>query len=194
MKIFFIRHGEAMDDIEDKYGGWYDPDLSPAGIKGAKKVAEKLLKMNLKFDLILSSPLKRAIQTAEEISRVLRLPMETFVYLKERNTYGLLCGQNKKEAREKYPDLVNAYDQGKEVLGYEEYDFFLKRVRVLIEKLSRMNSNILICLTHRKLLKALFKDILAIKAKEFHDNCIVEVNLDHNGNLKLLSSQGVDLE
>jgi len=194
MKIFFIRHGEAMDDVEDRYGGWYDPDLSPAGIKGAKKIAEKLLAMNLKFDLILSSPLKRTLQTAEEISQVLEVPMETFVYLKERNTYGLLCGEKKKEAEEKYPDLVSAYNQKKEVLGYEDYDFFLKRVKVLIDKLSKVNKNTLICVTHRKLLKALFKDILGIDAKEFHDNCLAEINLDSQGNLNLVTSEGIDLE
>jgi len=60
MKIFFTRHGEAIDDIENKYGGWYDPELSPAGIKGALESGHKLKEKDAKADLILSSPLKRA--------------------------------------------------------------------------------------------------------------------------------------
>lgn len=103
MKVFFIRHGEALDDIEDRYGGWYDPDLSPAGYEGAVGVGKKLKEMNTGAKLILSSPLKRAVQTASKISEVLKIPVEIFVYLKERNTYGLLCGENKDEAKQKYP-------------------------------------------------------------------------------------------
>lgn len=125
MKIIFTRHGEAMDDLENKYGGWYDPDLSPKGLEGAKACAEKLKTTGVKAEIILSSPLKRAVQTANEISKVLGIPVETFAYLKERNTYGLLCGENKEEAKKKYPELVAAYDKSEEVLGYEAYDFFL---------------------------------------------------------------------
>jgi broad specificity phosphatase PhoE len=33
MKIYFIRHGEAMDDVENRYGGWADFPLSPKGVE-----------------------------------------------------------------------------------------------------------------------------------------------------------------
>jgi len=193
MKIFFTRHGEAMDDIENKYGGWYDPELSPAGIKGAQKAGHKLKEKATKADLILSSPLKRATQTAEGIAKELNLPIETFVYLKERNTYGLLCGVNKDEAKQKYPDLVNTYQNDQEVLGYEPYDFFLKRVKELIKKLKSRPEKTLICVTHSKLLATLFKDILGIKAKKFHDNCIAEIDIDKHGSLNLITTDGTEI-
>lgn len=193
MKVFFVRHGEAMDDVEDRYGGWADLELSPKGAKGAQKVGLKLKEQGVQADLILTSPLKRAVQTAQGIAKVLGAPVETFVYLKERNTYGLLCGEKKDEARKKYPELVEAYERNEEVLGFEDYDFFLKRVRVLVQKLPSFDAKVLVCVTHGKLLGALFKDILKIEAEKFHDNCIAEVDIGSRGNLKLASVGGIDL-
>lgn len=194
MKIFFTRHGEAMDDLENRYGGWYDPGLSPAGKEGAVSVGKKMNEMGFSAELILSSPLKRATQTAKGIKSVLDLPIEVCVYLKERNTYGLLCGEEKNQAKQKYPELVEAYEKGEEVLGYEDYDFFLKRVKILIEYLKKRKENVLICVTHGKLLGALFKDILKVKVKKFHDNCIAEINIDEVQNLTLGRTEGIDLE
>ena len=192
MKVFFVRHGEAMDDIENRYGGWYDPELSPAGMKSAEETAEKLKQKTSDVELILSSPLKRAFQTAKILSRELKIPIETLIYLKERNTYGLLCGENKDEAKEKYPELVMAYENREEVLGYEDYQFFLKRVKELIRRLAGYGKP-LICVTHSKLLGALFKDILHREAKKFHDNCIAEIEIDNEGQVTLLSTEGIDL-
>jgi len=99
MKTYFVRHGEAADDAEDRYGGWYDPDLSPKGKLQAEQLAEKLFNQDIKVDLILTSPFRRAKQTAETIGKHLNLVVQTSVYLKERNAYGLLCGENKTEAK-----------------------------------------------------------------------------------------------
>ena len=105
----------------------------------------------------------------------------------------MLCGENKDEAKEKYPELVEAYEKGEEVLGYEDYDFFLKRVRVLVKRLALFKNQTLICVTHGKLLEALFKNILKIEVKKFHDNCIAEVEIDDQGNLTLLNTCEIDL-
>lgn len=180
-----------MDDIENRYGGWYDPDLSPAGIEGARQTGEKLKRIKTEAKLILSSPLKRALQTANIIGDALKIPVEKSVYLKERNTYGLLSGENKKEARQKYPELTAAYEKGKEVLGYENYGFFLKRVRELIKKITNLKKETLVCVAHGKLLGALFKDILGIEVKKFHDNCIAEIDIDSQGNLTLVNTDGI---
>lgn len=192
MKIYFIRHGEAMDDVRNEYGGWYDPELAPAGIESAKKMARILKEKNIKVDKLLTSPLKRATQTAEIVGQEMGLVPEINIYLKERNTYGLLCGVNIDEAEIKYPELTTAYKNGDEVLGYENYEFFLKRVRVLIDKLSNVNED-LICITHGKLLGAIFKDLLGKPAKKIHESCVVETELE-NGDLKLVSFDGVELE
>lgn len=194
MKIYFIRHGESIDDIENRYGGWADYALTEKGIQTARETGQKLKDRDLKAEAILTSPLLRAKQTAEEIGRALNLPIQVFHYLKERNTYGLLCGMNKNEAKEKYPNLVEAYENDRPVHGYEPYEFFLQRVKKMVEKLPSFGYNIVICITHGKLLKALLNDIIDRKAKELGDNCIIEVELDSEGNLQFLNSEGVVFE
>lgn len=71
MKIFLVRHGESVANKERKHQGrekgWQDTPLSNSGKTQSKKVAERL--KNEKFNLIYSSPLKRAKQTAETINK-----------------------------------------------------------------------------------------------------------------------------
>ncbi len=190
MKIYFVRHGEAMDDIRDEYGGWHDPELSEKGINQAKEAANKLKLSGIMVNKVLSSPLVRATQTAQYFSEEFRVPVEKCVYLKERNTYGLLCGVNKTEAKEKYPELVAAYDEGKEVLGYEDYDFFVKRMRALIEYLGKINQD-MIAVTHGKMLGAILTEIIGKKPNKIGDSCVIEMDLV-NGNLTLVKSEGVE--
>ncbi|MFA7301712.1 MAG: phosphoglycerate mutase family protein [Candidatus Shapirobacteria bacterium] len=190
MKIYFVRHGEAMDDIRDEYGGWHDPELSPKGIEQANEAAKKLKLSGITVEKILSSPLVRATQTAESFAIEFGVPVEKCVYLKERNTYGLLCGVNKTEAKEKYPELVLAYDEGKEVLGYEEYDFFVKRVKALIEYLGKINQDV-IAVTHGKMLGAILTEIIGKKPVKIGDSCVIEMDLSED-NLTLVNSEGVE--
>lgn len=193
MKVFFVRHGEAMDDVEGRFGGWADFDLSPKGVQGVEELAVRLERLGAKPELVLTSPFKRAAQTAAKIGEIFKIPVEPFIYLKERNTYGLLCGENKEEARQKYPELVAACENGKEVLGYEPYDSFLRRVKEMVGKLPIFGKKVLVCVTHGKLLAALFKDVLGREAKEFHDNCLAEIDIDEQGTLTLVSAEGIDL-
>jgi phosphohistidine phosphatase len=81
MEVYLIRHGIAADR-----GTYTDDEQRPLVKKGQDKttqVAERLLKIGLKFELILSSPLVRAYQTAEILRQVgLAKTIETFVPLK----------------------------------------------------------------------------------------------------------------
>lgn len=191
MKIYFVRHGEAMDDLENRYGGWYDPDLSPKGITQAEETALKLQNRNIEANLVLTSPLLRAVRTAAVIGKALGISVEQFVYLKERNTYGLLCGENKEEAKRKYPELVDAYENGGELPGYERYDALIRRVALLLRKLSEFEQGPIVCVTHGKLLGAIFKDFLHKEAKRFEDNCLAELEISNSGDIRLVSSDGI---
>lgn len=190
MKIYFVRHGEAMDDIRDEYGGWNDAELTKNGLFTAQETAIKLKKATVGVVKVLTSPLLRAVQTAEPIAKEMGLPMEKCVYLKERNTYGLLCGVNKTEAVEKYPELVKAYDEGEPVLGYEDYDFFVSRVKELINYLEKINENV-IAVTHGKMLAAIFTEIIGKRANKIQENCVIETEL-LNGKLTLIGTEGIE--
>jgi len=191
MKVYFIRHGEAMDDINDEYGGWHDPDLSPKGWVQAVELGLKLKSEGIKPDIILTSPLKRAVQTATAVGEILKAEVEVFQYIKERNTYGLLCGLNKAEAKEKYPELVEAYEKGEEVLGYESYAFVLKRIKIALEKIQKRNEQIIICASHSKFLKAMLEEVFKKSIKSMSKSAIIEIEVK-NSKLEIVSMEGVE--
>ncbi|MGE5328809.1 MAG: histidine phosphatase family protein [Deltaproteobacteria bacterium] len=65
-KIIFVRHGEAKGNFERVFHGQTDSDLTEKGHKQAQKTAERL--KSEEIDVIYSSPLKRAFQTAQYIA------------------------------------------------------------------------------------------------------------------------------
>jgi len=63
IKLVLIRHGESLWNLENKFTGWTDVDLSENGLKEAR-MAGKILKENgFTFDIAYTSVLKRAIRT-----------------------------------------------------------------------------------------------------------------------------------
>lgn len=80
MNVYFVRHGESEGNKEKIHQGEGVP-LSKQGRVQAEAVAKRL--KNLSIDIIYSSPYLRAKQTAEIISKELKLPIEYWVQLKE---------------------------------------------------------------------------------------------------------------
>lgn len=153
MKVLFIRHGESVDDIEDRYGGWADFDLTQKGKNQILRSAEKISNLNEKFEVILSSPLKRALQAAKIIGSQLGVEVRVFEYLKERNLNGILSGMIRSEAREKYPDQVKKHASYEYVDGSERTEDFANRVKNAIEYLLEMEHKSLIAVTHGLFMK-----------------------------------------
>jgi 2,3-bisphosphoglycerate-dependent phosphoglycerate mutase len=129
MKLLFVRHGESVDDIEDRYGGWADFNLTEKGLKQASECAEKFSSLDEKFEVVLTSPLKRAFQVAEIIAKKLDIEVEVFEYLKERNLNGVLTGLTRIEAKEKYPEQVEIHSRWEFVDGSERTEDFNVRVK-----------------------------------------------------------------
>ena len=105
IKLVLVRHGESLWNLENKFTGWTDVDLSPNGINEAS-LAGKLLKDNgYTFDLAFTSVLIRANHTLDIILNEMNLdiPINYSWRLNERH-YGALQGLNKKETAEKFGD------------------------------------------------------------------------------------------
>jgi phosphohistidine phosphatase len=68
MKLYILRHGEAAEHGDPQYKENERP-LTPKGIQRTKQLAHMLREMEISFDVILSSPLVRARQTAEIVAR-----------------------------------------------------------------------------------------------------------------------------
>lgn len=73
MKLYILRHGEAADHDDPRYQNDADRPLTPKGIQRTKALAHCLRQLEVTFDVIFSSPLVRARETAEIIERGLRL-------------------------------------------------------------------------------------------------------------------------
>ena len=104
IKLVLIRHGESLWNLENKFTGWTDVDLSENGLREAR-MAGKILKENgYTFDIAYTSVLKRAIRTLWIVLHEMDLmwiPVYKSWKLNERH-YGALQGLNKEETAEKY--------------------------------------------------------------------------------------------
>lgn len=103
-KLVLLRHGESQWNLENRFTGWVDVNLSENGIEEAKKAGELLKKEGYRFDIAYSSLLKRAIRTLNitlENLDLLWIPVVKHWRLNERH-YGALQGLNKTETAQQY--------------------------------------------------------------------------------------------
>ena len=186
-----MRHGESTDDLEDRYGGWGDFPLTEKGKDQARNASRNLKKFNI--DLILSSPLKRACETAKIVGKELGASVKKWLYLKERNTYGLMSGEKKSEMEKDYPELFNSYENDEFVFGSERYEDLHERLTVMIKKLPELKKDCILAVTHSKLLICLCKEFLGKEIDKKEDCSFMEVELD-NSNLKYISVNGMSFK
>ncbi|MBC8002107.1 MAG: phosphohistidine phosphatase SixA [Opitutaceae bacterium] len=72
MELYILRHGLAMDRADWSRRDDSDRPLTAEGLKKTRRIAKAMLKLDLKFDWILSSPYARARETAEIVAEVLK--------------------------------------------------------------------------------------------------------------------------
>ena len=109
-KLILLRHGQSQWNLENRFTGWTDVSLTEKGIEEAQFAGKLMKKHNIEIDLIFSSVLKRANETAKLALKQMdlnhlwhnnELVMTKDQSLNERD-YGSLVGQNKMEAAKKY--------------------------------------------------------------------------------------------
>jgi 2,3-bisphosphoglycerate-dependent phosphoglycerate mutase len=105
-KLVLIRHGESTWNLENRFTGWTDVDLTPTGVEQAKQAGRLLKAEGYDFDVAYTSVLKRAIWTLwhamDQMDRSW-LPVVNTWRLNERH-YGGLQGLNKAETAKQYGD------------------------------------------------------------------------------------------
>ena len=96
MNLIFIRHGQSVWNLDNKFTGWVDVDLAPQGKLEACKAGEVIKSTNVKIDLFFSSYQLRAINTLKLIKNTLRNNSEfTKAWELNERHYGVLTGLNK---------------------------------------------------------------------------------------------------
>lgn len=105
-KIVLMRHGESQWNLENRFTGWTDVDLTDLGRDQARRAGELLKEKGFSFDLAYTSVLTRAIRTlwiALDAMNAMYVPVENHWRLNERH-YGALQGLNKSETAAEYGD------------------------------------------------------------------------------------------
>jgi 2,3-bisphosphoglycerate-dependent phosphoglycerate mutase len=105
-QLVLIRHGQSAWNLENRFTGWWDVNLTPLGEEEAKQAGELLAAKGFDFDLCFTSLQTRAIKTLNiglEAMGRLWLPVEKHWRLNERH-YGGLTGLNKAETAAKHGD------------------------------------------------------------------------------------------
>jgi len=104
--LILARHGQSLWNLENRFTGWWDVDLSPNGEAEARQAGALLAQEGLLPDVAFTSVLTRAIRTLnilqEQLDR-LWIPVHRHWRLNERH-YGGLTGLDKAETRDRYGD------------------------------------------------------------------------------------------
>ena len=101
--LILVRHGQSEWNLENRFTGWVDVDLTPKGKLEACKAGELIKEQKISFDNFFTSYQKRAINTLELILNTLRIKDNETIkawQLNERH-YGSLTGLNKDEMKKK---------------------------------------------------------------------------------------------
>ena len=104
IKLVLVRHGESVWNLENRFTGWTDVDLSEKGIREAHEAAFVLKDEGYTFDIAFTSVLKRAIRTLWIIlddMDLMWIPVHRSWRLNERH-YGALQGFNKSDTADRF--------------------------------------------------------------------------------------------
>ena len=135
--LVLLRHGQSQWNLENRFTGFHDIDLSDAGRKEAEEAGKRLAGAGIKFDRVFTSTLRRARHTAEIALKAcgqgaLTATMIAHDDLRERD-YGDLTGLNKDDTRKKYgEEQVHVWRRSYDVQppgGESLQDVVEKRVR-----------------------------------------------------------------
>ncbi len=103
-KLVLIRHGQSQWNLENRFTGWHDVDLTEQGLEEARQAGRALKAAGFTFDVAFTSVLKRAVRTLwvvlDEMD-LMWIPVHRSWRLNERH-YGALQGLNKAQTAERY--------------------------------------------------------------------------------------------
>ncbi len=164
--LVLLRHGQSQWNLENRFTGFHDIDLSDLGREEAAQAGQRLKKLGVRFDAVFTSTLQRAFHTAEialkNAGQESLIPkMVEHDDLRERD-YGDLTGLNKDETRQKFgEEQVHIWRRSYDVNppgGESLQDVVEKRVRPYytksIKPLIDQGKNILVA-AHGNSLRAL---------------------------------------
>ena len=145
MKIYIVRHGQTEENLQRILQGHMPGTLTEQGKEQVAKAAEILANNGVKFKCIVSSDLKRAMDSAQIISDRLNLPIIPMEILRERD-WGKFTGMPIAEAMDKY--RVNGKWRFPEGTTETEEGIYERANKALVELQKQFADETIIVVTH----------------------------------------------
>ncbi|MBR1651638.1 MAG: histidine phosphatase family protein [Lachnospiraceae bacterium] len=170
--FYFVRHGQTVWNVENKICGATDIELTEKGHEQAIETGKKILEMGIKADMILSSPLVRASETARHISEITGIPMKIEPRLTEQ-CFGKYeaTPRNGKEFHEAKKDMASRFETGESMLQLAQ------RIYNLIDDIKK-DDKIYILVAHNGIVRMVESYFREMNNEEFSafgiDNCVVK--------------------
>ena len=157
-----VRHGQTGENVRGILQGWLDTPLDERGVRQSRAVADRL--RDEKFDRIVSSDLRRALESAAPLGEMLKLPVGGTPALREWHL-GELEGRPVRELQREYPAIMGAFlrDPAEEieVPGGETHGAFFARIAACLDALVRENpGRRLLLITHGGVLRAIYRHVV----------------------------------
>lgn len=189
--IYFVRHGKTDWNNEARVQGSSNIALGEQGIKQAQRVATRL--ENIPADVIYSSPMTRASQTAEIIAAGKR----DIIYWQElcEKNYGIWEGKTLNEILEEFPyDFANwiHHSPATQIMNAETEQECFKRSDTVVKKLKELDKRQIIVVTHGAILRFILISLLGTQTMPLlwnypFANCsVTTVKIDKKGKASLL--------
>lgn len=166
-EIVLVRHGETEWNVSQVFRGRLDVELNETGMKQAELLAEYLRELDI--EAIYSSPLKRALKTAETIARYHQLEVKITPVINDLN-FGRWQGLSRQEVaekfRESYNDWLNHPERLKMPEG-ESLDDVKQRAMSLVNEVIAEHEGTAILVSHRVVNKVLTCALLGLDNSHF---------------------------
>lgn len=152
MKLYIVRHGETEENRLHILQGHLPGTLTPQGIEQVRRTAEYLVSQNITFSRIVSSDLKRAMDSAHILAKELDVPIIPMEMLRERD-WGKYTGITIAEAKEKY------YTDGRWNFpdsAETDEEIYQRAQNVLMYLKENYNDEVILLVTHGQFARNLF--------------------------------------
>lgn len=192
-RIILVRHGQTEWNRVERFRGHADVPLNDTGIAQAE-ITGKRIAAEWKPTAVYSSPLVRAVRTAEAIARHFDLPVQVHPELIDID-YGRWQGLTPDEAREQWPDLIDDWynkPASVRIPGGETLEQLRSRARAVIDKLAaRHTGQTIVVVGHTVINRIILLSVLGLSNDRFwrlrQDTCAINCFEAENGDFACVS-------
>lgn len=192
-RMILVRHGETEWNRAEHFRGRADVPLNENGLVQAMRTAQRIA-AQWRPVAVYSSPLTRAVKTAEAIAQRFGLSVEVHVGLNDID-YGQWQGLTPEEAREKWPDVINAWYRAPHtahIPGGETLDELRTRAEKMLNDLAtRREGQTFVLVGHTVINRIILLSVLGLGNDHFwrlrQDTCAINVFEAEGGVFTLVS-------